>query len=526
MTYVVGVDIGGTNTDAVVLDAEGNCLAKHKEITTKPLEIGAYNALVAVCTKANISKNQIEAIFFGTTHATNALLEAKELSSVGHIRISGQRPDTSCCFSWPERLKKPVLKKVITIDGGFECDGRSITPFDKSQAECAVKHLIEQNVSAISVISSFSSVDAEHEERVQEIACRLTKDSLPVFCSKDIGGVGFIPRENATIVNACLHEVISNAFSDLETKLKSKHFTSPLYMVQNNASIMDLALAKKMPILTVSAGQTNSFIGASRLACLDEAIVVDIGGTSIDIGVVTSGMPRRSCRQASIGGISLQFSMPDVLSLAIGGGSIISDDNAIGPESVSRNIYDKALCFGGNTLTLTDVGIFLGILHIEGASASHISLSKERAAAIMHTLKIRLVQAITMVLGKKKRLPIIVVGGAASLVRHALCGSSFENDVVAPEHASVANAIGACLAEISATTTTAASLKENRQSLIESLKEKTLADCVLKGADPNLVRIADISILPYAYSQEMQAKIAITASGPRRKLSPLTVSRG
>src|SRR5262245_12618492 len=123
----VGVDIGGTNTDVVLLDEECRVVGAQKEITSLPLEVSACKAIKELLQAHNVAAHQIEAVFFGTTHATNAILEVKGLLNVGLIRIAGQRPDSSPCFFWPDALKRLVLSATETIDGGYECHGDPIS---------------------------------------------------------------------------------------------------------------------------------------------------------------------------------------------------------------------------------------------------------------------------------------------------------------------------------------------------------------------------------------------------------------
>lgn len=513
--YIIGVDIGGTNSDVVLLDEQANIVVAHKEITSFPIEEAAAKAIQEVCSRGEIFPEQVDGVFFGTTHATNAILEAKDLLRVGLIRIAGHVPDTTSCFFWPEILQSEVLCAQETIPGGFECDGEPITPFDSHAAATAVERLLEAGCQAISVVGVFASIYPEQEVETKEIIARIAGPSFPVSLSSDIGGIGFIERENATILNSALKKVITVGFSALEVRMRQMGIQAPLWMVQNDGSIMDLAKAAKFPIFTISAGQTNSFIGASKQAGLDKAIVIDIGGTSTDIGVVQNGFPRRSCHAATIGGVSLHFSMPDVLSLAIGGGSLIGQDLSIGPKSVARRLKEESQSFGGKTITLTDVGVLLGVLSIPEANPEMVTLTVEEAVAVMIKLQAKLLYAISLVEGKEKDLPIVVVGGAACLIRDALIGTELESRLCIPKEASVANAYGAALAEVSSTLCIVASLMHGREVLLDEMKMKVTLEAIKSGAHPDKVRISNLDIIPYAYSKDGLAKVTVTASGPR-----------
>lgn len=511
MRYKIGIDIGGTNTDAVVLDANRRIVSSHKECTTDPIEEGVLRAVEKVLAKQAIAKEDITAIFLGTTHATNAILEAKGLLAVGHIRIAGQRPDAAACFFCRPELKSKILKAVRTIDGGYNCDGSPITRFCINQARSAVEALLEEGVEAISIAGAFSPINRDQEDALRALVLESAGPDFPVSCSADIGSLGFLQRENAAIINASLHRVISKGFSSLEKRLLTSGIFAPLYMVQNDGSIMTLREAERLPILTIATGQTNSFVGAMHLSSLSSAVVCDIGGTSTDVGVVQNGVARRSSYAADIGGISLQFAMPDVLSVAIGGGSVISDSFSIGPESVSRRILSDSRCFGGNTLTLTDVAVLLEIMNPENAVSSHIGIDTQYATDIIDCLRKRLTNALQIAQGKNSDLAVVVVGGAAPIVSYALERTPFAKALVVPEYASFANAVGAGLARVSARVSRIISRQHNRVEALESLKQQAIVQAEAKGAKE--CAIAAVETMPFAYCKDGSSMISVTASG-------------
>lgn len=514
--YTIGVDIGGTNTDVVLLDEQEKIVLTQKETTSFPLEEAAAKAIKQVLTRSKVSPAEIKAVFFGTTHATNAILEAKDLLEVGLIRIAGHVPDITSGFFWPHSLRSQVIRAQETIPGGFECDGQPITPFDPAITAEAVEKLLESGCEALSVVGVFAPLHPEQELQTRDLIARLAGPDFPVSLSCDIGGIGFVERENATLLNSALKKVITSGFSALEQKMRQMDVQAPLWMVQNDGSIMNLDRAARLPIFTISAGQTNSFIGACKQAGLNKAIVVDIGGTSTDIGMVQDGFPRRSCHAAQIGGVELHFSMPDVLSLAIGGGSIVSDDLSVGPKSVARRLKSESQSFGGKTLTLTDVGLLLGILTIPESRHELIVLKKEEAVAVMKKLQKKLLYSLSLVQGKEKELPIVVVGGAAALIRQALAGTEMEDRLCIPQEAAVANAYGAALAEISFTMSVVAPLITGRQALLDDMKAKAISEAISNGARFDKTRITAVDIIPYAYSKDGLAKVTVTASGPRQ----------
>jgi N-methylhydantoinase A/oxoprolinase/acetone carboxylase beta subunit len=331
--------------------------------------------------------------------------------------------------------------------------------------------------------------------------------------SHDLGGVGFIERENATIINAALKKCMQQGFQELTSVLNDLKIHCPLYVTQNNGTILPLEKAILYPLLTISAGPTNSFIGAAKLAALNNAVIADIGGTSTDVGIVLDGFARRSINTANIAGISLNFSMPDVLSIALGGGSYVKLSEgcmAIGPESCGKNIKRESRCFGGNALTLTDIAVAEGLLSMEGVQIPVVEKSLSRK--VFGYIENQLRELKRKMAGIHKDLPLIVVGGGAELLRNC----SFAQEYIIPDHANVANAYGAALAEVSGTVDTVISLI-NRDKIIADLTAQAIDQAQKNGAQKDTIRIIDKYILPFHYMPHNLARVRIVAVGKRKQ---------
>lgn len=506
MSYQIGIDIGGTNSDAVLVDEHGTLLGAVKVATTQSIEEGCFSAIKKILAQQRVAPHEISAIFIGTTHTTNAILECRGLCRIGVLRLAGQRPmSPSPGFGWPKALKEAVIAGWSTVAGGYECDRSQCLAIDRKEVVASVEKLLDKKIEGIAVTGTFSPLNKDQEIEVQSIIHEVAGSHFHVTLSHQIGSIGFIERENASILNASLTKVLKTGFSALVKLLSQNGLTCPIWMTQNDGSIVQLEEALHFPIRTIAAGPTNSFIGATRLFGLQDAIVVDIGGTSTDIGVVQGGFPRRSLHAASIGGIGLNFSMPDVISLAIGGGSVIAPDAKgmlqAGPASVAKELQSRARSFGGDTLTLTDVAVSLGYLEI--IPFKPIELSTEVAQNLMKKLSQTIDEKIRIMKGQKD-LPVLFVGGAAAL---------FANEAVG-KYANVANAYGAALAEISATIDSVVSCKTDK-SAVEKLQEEVIAKAILKGADPRHTRISAVETIPYGYSSEQLSRVIVTASGKR-----------
>lgn len=515
--YILGVDIGGTHTDAVLVDKEEKVVAFVKTETTEDSSLGFKLAIATLLRNRGVCPTQIQSVFVGTTHATNAILQKTDLYKVGVVRIAGQRPDIlPTAFSWPEELRQAVLLGSETIAGGFCCDGSLLTLFKEEEARAAIEQLLHLQVESIAVVGTFSPLNGEQEEMVASLIQEIAGSDFPISLSRQIGGIGFIERENSTLLNASLKKVMKKGFHSLETSLREIGILAELMITQNDGSAIDLKQAIEYPILTISAGPTNSFIGGARLAGKDSVIVVDIGGTSTDVGFVKRGFPLRSLNTSSIGGVMLDFSMPDVLSVALGGGSLVKITDyanykvSIGPESVAKRLSMEALAFGGDTLTLTDVALSLGYLHIENAHLERIPVDPCLGEAVFHQVLEVIDELVCKMKGEHKHLPVVLVGGGCFLLPFSCLEGKYE----IPPYSTVANAYGAALAEISGLVDTVVSL-EHREQALRDIHEIAKQRGIALGAREETLRLVEERILPYSYIPNKMARVIVRYSGKK-----------
>lgn len=516
-SYIIGVDIGGTNTDAVLVDQKDGMLSAVKTTTTDDISIGFSTALKQLLEQSAIHPRQIRSICLGTTHATNAILQKRDLFRVGVIRMAGQRPETlPVAFSWPQDLKEAVIGGVETVNGGLECHSGPLTSLCQEEICQAVQRLLDKQVDSLAIVGVFSPLNGQQEQEVANVIRQMAGDQLPLSLSHEIGGLGFIERENSTILNASLKRVMQKGFCSLQAACQNLELSCPLMITQNDGSLIEMERAIEYPVLTISAGPTNSFIGGARLAGLDNAIVVDIGGTSTDVGLVRRGFPIRSLNKSNIGGVSLNFSMPDVLSVALGGGSIIrfqADRTLIGPSSVGKSLASQALSFGGNVLTLTDAALAMGHLEIKHSQPQRASLDLVQGTAIFDQVKEKLNELIVKIRGEYRDFPIIFVGGGSALLPPCF----FQEGYQMPPFFNVANAYGAALAEISGTVDTVVSL-QNRQEVLDRLYATAKQKAIEQGAQPQTLRLVDQQLIPYSYVPNQMARVIVRYCGKRRSM--------
>ena len=356
--YKIGIDVGGTNTDAVVVDENRNIIAGIKHTTSEDIYSGILGALKDVLREADIDRSQVNQAMLGTTQCTNAIVERKKLAPVAVIRLAAPAMQGIMpMVDWPVDLTDFVIA-TTTVAGGYEFDGREIAPFDEAGARAFFED-IKGKTQSIAISCVFSPVRNEHEDRCAELAREVLGPDVHISKSSEIGTLSFVERENATILNAALYEVAESFTKGFAKSLADEGIeNADIFLSQNDGTLMTMDFARRYPILTIACGPTNSIRGASYLSRLHDAVVIDVGGTTTDFGVIQHDFPRESSFAATIGGVRTNFRMPDVISIGLGGGSVVREENGeitVGPDSVGYQITEKALVFGCLLYTSTSV---------------------------------------------------------------------------------------------------------------------------------------------------------------------------
>jgi len=514
----LGVDVGGTNTDAVVLDGSGRVRASAKTPTTPDVTTGIVQAIDMVLA-AGVPAGAISAAMLGTTQCINAILERQHLGRVGVVRLGA--PATLAIpplVDWPEDLRSLVAQASYIVAGGFEFDGREISPLDEAHLRTIGQALVGQ-VDAIALSAVFSPVNPEHERRAAAILREAVGEHLPISLSHEIGALGLLERENATVLNAALMRVIARAVEAFRSAVARHGMVAQLFLTQNDGTLMALDEALRSPILTVASGPTNSIRGAAELSGLRDAVVVDVGGTTTDIGALQHGFPRPSSVAIALGGVRTNFRMPELLSLALGGGSIVqatSKGTSVGPRSVGYRLATAARIFGGDTLTMTDIAVAAGMTRL-GDPGRVRDLALELVEQAVGTARRLLSEGIDRVKTSPADVPVIAVGGGSFLVPDRLPGVAA---IVRPEHADCANAIGAAIAQVSGEVDRIWHLEDrSRESILAEAREMACEKARRAGADPDTLEIIEREEIPLAYLPSNAIRLRIKVAGRLKRAS-------
>ena len=270
-----------------------------------------------------------------------------------------------------------------------------------------------------------------------------------------------------------------------------------------------------IPVTTCSAGPTNSIRGAAFLSQSDDAIVVDIGGTTTDVGVLAKGMARETSESFDLGGVRTNFTMPDVLSIGLGGGTIVRVDGSenvkLGPDSVGYRLLQEAKVFGGSTLTTTDIAVARGQLELGDASLV-ASVPRGELEAISKLIHKQVESAIDQLKTSATDMPVILVGGGSVLVDGDLQGASA---VIKPDNGPVANAIGAAIAQVGGRVRRLFdfSSEGGRDAAIEQATEEAKANAIAAGATPESLEVIDIEEYPMPYMQTEAVDVRVRVVG-------------
>ena len=322
--YGLGIDTGGTFTDAVIIDLDDNTVvAKSKSPTTHDdLSIGLYKSVDAVFESCDIKPGDISLVGISTTLATNSVLEGHG-GEVGLILI-GWNPMEPVYFG---------EKNQVIVRGGFDSLGNARCPLSKQEVTDAIMK-VSEGVDAIAVSGLFATANNSQEEKVKELAIKLT--GLPVVSGHELSAaLGIDLRAETAVLNGRLIPIVSKFFDDVEATFRKKGIVAPIMVYKGDGSVMNLEEARIHPIETILSGPAASSMGGKVLSGHEDCVMVDIGGTSTDIAVMEGGFPQIQYEGASVGKWRTRVKAVDMYTVALGGDSKITVDGVkfvLGPD--------------------------------------------------------------------------------------------------------------------------------------------------------------------------------------------------
>jgi N-methylhydantoinase A len=407
-SYLVGVDIGGTFTDCVVLDPDGRITATKSPSTPGNFANGMLDALRVAATRLDVPFDrfcsEIEVLTHGTTVGTNALIQRKGakvglITTMGHEDVihimRGSRGVTSRDLNkvvhFPESRKpSPIVPKklIVGVSERVDCFGEIVVPLNEDQARAAIRSLLDLGVEAIAVCLLWSFKRPDHERRIAQLIREAAPDVF-VSCSVDLAPKwGEYERTTAVALNAYIGPVMAKYLANLDGRLKQHGYAQPLQIAQCGGGSISVERAMRAPLLTLDSGPVSGVTGSvylGRLMGCPNIITTDMGGTSFDVGIVHDGQPEYSFVSNVI---QYEYFLPkvDIQAIGSGGGSLARVDAGgrtlrVGPESAGAE--PGPACYGkGNTVpTVTDADVVLGYVNPDNFLGGRIKLDREKATA-------------------------------------------------------------------------------------------------------------------------------------------------
>ncbi|KAJ4254498.1 hypothetical protein NW762_010097 [Fusarium torreyae] len=473
--------------------------------------------------QSKINPRDVASVTIGTTHFINAVVEMDQsrLAKVAVIRLCGPfSKDIPIGIDWPPRLRNIICGYRGLVDGGLEIDGSLIAELDEDEVRRHCRKIKAEGIKSVAIVGIFSPIDVlyKQEERAAEIIRNVFPEAN-IVCSKDVANIGFLERENAAILNASILPFARRTLHSFQAAISQLNLECPVFVTQNDGTILPASAAARLPIRTFSSGPTNSMRGAAFLMQDQEKeamMVVDIGGTTTDVGLLLkNGFPRQAAAYSEIAGVRTNFSYPDVRSIGLGGGSIVGRDKAgkltVGPESVGYQIQEKAIVFGGDVPTTTDYTV-LGSKDVEIGDRS--LLEKANVGPSLSDFKAEVKSMLETIVDTMKTspedIPIVLVGGGAVIAPDSLEGAS---RVVKPNWSGVANAIGAATARVSGVVDSVESTEtKSKAEIMKELSAMAIDKAVESGALRETVAIAEMESFPLQYIAN-KSRIIIKAVG-------------
>lgn len=503
----IGIDVGGTNTDAVLIGPNG-VEASVKESTMVDVSGGVVAAIQALARIAPLD-DSIAGVMIGTTHFINAVVQRRDLSKVGAIRIGSPATDALPPFcDWPSDLAALVNGGTWSVEGGRDYDGRPFMSLDRAALRRAADEIRARGLTSVAIAGMFSPLDPSEEEEAAAVILERVP-GVHVTCSHRLGRIGLLERENAAIMNAALIELATVTVRGFERAIANIGISAPLFITQNDGTVAEARHAIELPVYSFASGATNSMRGAAYLSSIENAIVADVGGTTTDFGSLAHGFPREANAVVKVGGIRTLFRMPDVSSIGLGGGSNVDlDALTIGPQSVGYRLTQEALVFGGSQLTMTDVAVAAGLMDLgDRKRVAHIRPA--RIDAVLARARAMLEDGIDRVKISPDPVTLIAVGGGSVLIPESLAGVG---SVVRVPHGSCANAVGAAIAQVSGEVDQVFHDVERTEALAEA---RRLANerAVAAGADVASLRIIESEDIPIAYLPGNAIRVRVRVIG-------------
>jgi N-methylhydantoinase A len=412
MVFRIGVDVGGTFTDVLLI---GNAQLHRAKVPSTPQDpsLGVLEGIRKVCESAGVQPDDIATILHSTTIATNAVLEGKG-ARVGLLTTQGFKQILHLARSqtpgplagWIIMIKPDppaALEDTEEVEERIGAKGEIVTPLNERQAKAAIESLLQRGIESLTVSLINSFANPTHEQRLQQMAQEMAPE-IPVTISSEI-----LPeyREYERTVTACMNAYVrprvGRYIEHLEDNLKELGFRGQLNILRSDGGLMTAQTVERFPVQAILSGPAGGVIGAlfiARKAGYNDILTLDMGGTSTDVALCEQGQPTR-VRETELGYFRVKVPSVNVHSIGAGGGSIahvpeITGALRVGPESAGAEPGPACYGKGGEAPTVTDANVVLGHLPpqlVGGAIHLDVEAAREAIQRIARQLDLPLERA-------------------------------------------------------------------------------------------------------------------------------------
>ncbi|MFS0783773.1 hydantoinase/oxoprolinase N-terminal domain-containing protein [Bacillus sp. 1P06AnD] len=508
----IGIDIGSTRVDGVLLDTDDKLLAAAKHLTGEH----AVESISIVVEEllAHIDPQQVKGIFISTTHLLNALIQQRNLAKTALIRIGTAGSDVDPRWRWPEALRE-YIRTVLFLESGNSYNQASLNDLTYDLSDL-YSFMEKEEIEAVCIVGAFSPLYEQEEVRVKnQISAQFP--GTPITMSHQIGSIGLMERENAALLNAFMSKETGRVLHHLADALSGLAIDCPYWLVQNDGSLLTMKEAIEFPILSFASGISNSLKGVASLTSLSDFIAVDVGGSTIEFGKMQGGQMNEVSSSAELLGMDINLELPEFWSLPFGGGNVVSvkDGNAVIHQTIASDIATDGLAWGGHSWTVSDCFLRLYKDALYDPRLKHERLdfvSTEDCRIVVSYVMNKIKGVLEQLQNQEEELPIVLVGGGSPLLHASLFGKY--QKVIHPPAYTICNAIGACRSPLSYFIDKVYWLNDrSKNEVVEEAIDMCRKEVLAKGALPDSVKVQYVKEYPFDYLQGEILRVKAKVTG-------------
>ena len=398
MSHRIGIDVGGTFTDLVLVHDARLLLDKHPT-TPRDQTIGVLGGIGQLAARLDLSMRELlrqtDTVVHGTTTADNTMIEMSG-ATVGLITSEGHRDEIEIRRGYKESIWDPAFpppppicrrRRRYGVPERLDFEGNVLVPLDEDAVRRALRRMRAQDVDSLAVVLLFSFVNPAHERRVRELAAEELPGVLVSLSHEVMPSAPEFERTSTTLVNAYVGPKISRYLSRLDARLREEGFAGELLIMQSNGGVMPGGWVAEKAVAVMGSGPAGGAMGAAAVAeaaRITDFISVDMGGTSYDVSLVRGGRPEVKAGWNWHHRYLVGLPMVDVQSVGAGGGSIARVESGIlkvGPQSAGSEPGPVCYGRGGTEPTVTDANLVLGYLNADRFCGGTMRLDAEAATA-------------------------------------------------------------------------------------------------------------------------------------------------